>query len=480
VSLRLLLALSVFLAPALAAAADDRPRLVVLTDYFRDPDDKQSMIRLLLYANEFDLEAIVATSLAHGDGSVRPEWIRALIEDEYAAVFPNLRQHARPGTAFPEPAALAARVHAGARMIRKFAGTGKGFPVPYPADARDSRTCEPAENWLADDKLSAGAHAILRALDRADPRPLWVVIWGGGIDLAQAIWKIRTERAPAEAARLIGRLRVYQVSWQDTGAVWNWEQVPDLFLVTTVFRLYRGMLAYEEPSHLGGIAWVERNILRGHGALGAAYPGANAYGKREEVVVKEGDTPSFLHLLAPGLGDPGQPEWGGWGGRFHRVAPDRMRWVDGRDRHPGSAEPQREIHWTIGRWKEAIYAEFAARLDWCVQPFAAANHAPVAVLDGDTSRRVLRRTVRAREKISLSAAGSADPDGHTLSHRWWHYREPGTFAGELAIQGSDTPAATLVAPAVPAPATAHVILEVTDTGEPRLTSYRRVVLTIEP
>ncbi|MDP3209663.1 MAG: DUF1593 domain-containing protein, partial [Rhodoglobus sp.] len=93
-SLRLGLALSALLATSAtlsgSAPASDRPRLIVLTDYFKDPDDKQSMIRLLVYANEFDLEAFVATSLAFGDGSIRPEWLKALIEDEYAAVYPSL------------------------------------------------------------------------------------------------------------------------------------------------------------------------------------------------------------------------------------------------------------------------------------------------------------------------------------------------------------------------------------------------------
>jgi len=482
-SLRLGLALGTLLAATAtssgSAAASERPRLVVLSDYFKDPDDKQSMIRLLVYANEFDLEAFVATSLAFGDGSVRPEWLKALIEDEYAAVYPNLRQHGRPGFEFPSPATLAARVHAGARMIRQLVGDTKGFPVPYPPGTRDSRSCEPAENWLAADKISAGAEAIIRAVDRDDPRPLWVVVWGGPIDLAQAIWKVRRERSQADAARFVAKLRLHQISYQDTGAVWLWNNVPELFFILSAARSYRGMLAYEEPAHLGGTAWVERNILQGHGPLAAAYPPVNAYGKAA-VNVKEGDTPSFLHLLAPGLSDPVEPEWGGWGGRFQRLAPALPRFVAARDRNPASAEPQREYQWTIGRWKTAMYADFAARLDWCVQPPSGANHPPVAHLDGDASRRVIRRTVRSGEKLTFSAAGSTDPDGDRLSYRWWHYAEPGTLTGPLVIQSADTSEVALVTPAVSAPATAHLILEVTDSGEPRLTSYRRVVLTVVP
>src|SRR4051812_34918252 len=72
----------------------DRPRLLVLTDFFKHPDDKQSLIRLLTYANEFELEGLIATSLAFGTGEVRPDLIKGVIDD-YAKVFPNLREHGR-------------------------------------------------------------------------------------------------------------------------------------------------------------------------------------------------------------------------------------------------------------------------------------------------------------------------------------------------------------------------------------------------
>jgi len=88
--------------------------------------------------------------------------------------------------------------------------------------------------------------------------------------------------------------------------------------------------------------------------------------------------------------------------------------------------------------------------------------------------------VRAGETIALTAAGTTDPDRDRLTYRWWLYSEPGTFEGELRLEGQDTASVTLVAPVVSTPATAHLILEVTDSGQPRLTSYRRIVLTFTP
>src|SRR5688572_26411090 len=48
--------------PAPAAAVPDRPRLLVLTDIGGDPDDQQSMIRLMLYTNEFEIEGLIASA----------------------------------------------------------------------------------------------------------------------------------------------------------------------------------------------------------------------------------------------------------------------------------------------------------------------------------------------------------------------------------------------------------------------------------
>ena len=55
----------VFSSATPAALTQDRPRLIVLTDFFKDPDDNQSLIRLLCYANEFVIEGLIATSLAY-------------------------------------------------------------------------------------------------------------------------------------------------------------------------------------------------------------------------------------------------------------------------------------------------------------------------------------------------------------------------------------------------------------------------------
>src|SRR6266487_2905771 len=102
------------LPPAVAAADSPvKPRLVVLTDIGGDPDDQQSMIRLMLYANEFEIEGLIA-SAAGTPGelkkdTVRPELIREIVA-AYGKVRPNLLLHCPD---YPDPKDLLDRVKAG-------------------------------------------------------------------------------------------------------------------------------------------------------------------------------------------------------------------------------------------------------------------------------------------------------------------------------------------------------------------------------
>jgi hypothetical protein len=79
------------------SAAQGKPRLLVLTDIGGDPDDQQSMIRLMLYANEFELEGLIA-SAAGIPGELKekvtkPQLIREIVE-AYGKVRSNLIRHA--------------------------------------------------------------------------------------------------------------------------------------------------------------------------------------------------------------------------------------------------------------------------------------------------------------------------------------------------------------------------------------------------
>src|SRR5262245_48965374 len=111
-----LLALGCALFPLGDSRADEgpaRPRLMVLTDIGGDPDDQQSLIRLMLYSNEFEIEgAIASASGTPGELKaevVRPELIREIVE-AYGKVGDNLLLHA---SGYPAASQLLERIKSG-------------------------------------------------------------------------------------------------------------------------------------------------------------------------------------------------------------------------------------------------------------------------------------------------------------------------------------------------------------------------------
>ncbi len=83
---------------------------------------------------------------------------------------------------------------------------------------------------------------------------------------------------------------------------------------------------------------------------------------------------------------------------------------------------------------------------------------------GTSKNGSLRRIVTSGAVVNLSAAGSTDPDGDSLTYRWWHYPEPSTYKKPLEISGANSRDASFVAPNVASTQTIHIILDVTDTG----------------
>src|SRR6478736_2970736 len=59
--------------PLCSSAQVVKQRLLVLSDIEADPDDAQSLVRLLLYSNELDIEGLVATTSTHQRLRVAPE-----------------------------------------------------------------------------------------------------------------------------------------------------------------------------------------------------------------------------------------------------------------------------------------------------------------------------------------------------------------------------------------------------------------------
>src|SRR5690349_18223093 len=76
-------------------AQESKKRVLVLTDIEADPDDSQSLVRFLLYTNQWDVEGLIATTSIHQKTRVAPESIHKIL-DAYNKVQPNLSKH-EPG-----------------------------------------------------------------------------------------------------------------------------------------------------------------------------------------------------------------------------------------------------------------------------------------------------------------------------------------------------------------------------------------------
>lgn len=456
-------------------AADTKPRVFVLTDIENEPDDAMSMVRFLTYANHFEVEGLIATTSVHQKNRVAPERIRRIVE-AYGKVRDNLEMH-EPG--FPTADRLLALVSEG-RPAYGMAAVGEGHD-------------------------SAGSEMLINAIDREDPRSLWVPVWGGPNVLAQALWKIRQTRSPEALAKAVAKVRVYAISDQDDSGPWLRREFPGLFYIVSPGFNAGGAYHHATWSAISGDhfharcdgadyqlvtnEWLDRAV-RSKGPLGKEYP--------HWEFLMEGDTPSFLNLIGNGLSDPEHPNWGGWGGRYelytprlrpwHLMAETRPIWTDADDEVFGiDGRWHDDNHATLWRWREAYQNDFAARMDWTIKSsYKEANHPPRPKL-----AHAARLTAKPGDRIELSAEGSSDPDGDALSYQWFYYNEAGTFplssarSGQpLEIRNSDQPKAWFAVPTgrVMAPGTGemHIILAVTDHGTPRLTRYQRVMVEVRP
>jgi hypothetical protein len=448
-------------------------RLIVLTDIEADPDDTQSMVRLLLYSNVLDIEGLIATTSCWQKSRVAPESIRRLIH-AYGKVQPNLQKHE---SGFPKADALLANVKQG--------------PPTYGMQA------------IGKGKDSQGSDWIIKVLEENDERPLWVCVWGGANTLAQALYKIKNTRPESEARRLIAKLRVYTISDQDDSGIWIRNNFPELFYIVSPGDDYGSSTWIAINSVVDGIdnseisnTWLAHNIQQGHGPLGAAYPDV-AYGM-------EGDTPSWLSLIPTGLSDPEHPEYGGWGGRYELYKPDFDSLKKGSSGVP--SEPETRAIWTnavdsytpylhneygrsvrtdtmkftnnkttLFRWRDDFQNDFAARMDWCTKSYKEANHPPVPALLVPE-----QITVKSGERFGLDATAT-DPDGDNLSYLWFNYPEAGSYKKPVQINSAENMHnAWVIAPEVEKKETAHFILKVTDKGTPPLSRYRRVIVDILP
>ncbi|HOY20924.1 MAG TPA: DUF1593 domain-containing protein [Haliscomenobacter sp.] len=448
-----------------AQTPSQKHRVLVLTDIENEPDDAMSMVRFLTYANQWDVEGLLATTSTHLRNKTAAWRIRQIVR-AYGQVRNNLLLHEK---GYPDTTYLLSIIKDG---LPTYGMTGIGAG-----------------------KDSEGSEWIIKVVDKSDARPVYVPVWGGANCLAQALWKVSMTRTPTDLDKFVAKLRVYTISDQDDTGPWIRKNFPGLHYVVSPGYYERGAYHYATWSGISGDKlnnfggpdfsivdnpWLDENIRKNHGPLGAQHPHTE--------YLMEGDTPSFFNLIENGLSNPEHPDWGGWGGRYELYTPRTRKWFYEPETRPIWTDAEDEVigndgkmytsnKASIWRWRQAYQFDFAARMDWCVKPYKEANHPPVVVLG-----HAHNLSVKSGEKVNLSAEGSKDPDGNVLSYEWIYYREVGTYESSRPLQINDrtSKTASFTAPNVTQPETVHIVLAVTDNGVPALTRYQRVIVTVFP
>ena len=256
----------------LPAMAEQPPyRVIISTDIGgTDPDDFQSMVHLLLYADVLDIEGLISSPYGPG----RESDILKVI-DFYEQDYRKLLSYSQK---YPSP-----------QQLRAITKQGETQVAPY----RGYREATEGSNWI-----------ISRARIE-DKRPLHLLVWGGIEDLAQALH---------DAPDIESKLRVYWIGgpnkkWSPDAYQYLVENHPDLWIIESN-ATYRGwFVGGEQDGQWGNSSFVEKHIA-GHGKLGDFFN--TQLGGR----IKMGDTPSVAWLLN---GDPSKPQLGGWGGQYVRA-----------------------------------------------------------------------------------------------------------------------------------------------------------------
>jgi hypothetical protein len=254
------------------ALAGHRYRVIVSTDIGgTDPDDFQSMVHLLVYADCFDIEGLVS-SAAIGPG--RKKDILDVVdcyEDDYA----NLNTYSDK---YPTPDTLRALTKQGETKVVPYAGV---------------------------QSATEGSEWIVKCARRDDPRPLYVLGWGGIEDIAQALH---------DAPDILPKLRVYWVGgpnkkWSPDAFQYVVTNHPKLWIIEAN-ATYRGWFTGGNQRGQWGNKEFVRQHIAGKGALG------DFFGSKLGGTIKMGDTPSVGWLLT---GTPEDPSQASWGGRFVRA-----------------------------------------------------------------------------------------------------------------------------------------------------------------
>lgn len=249
-----------------------KPRILISSDIGgTDPDDNQSMAHLLMYSNLFKIEGLVS-SPSYGTGS-KDEIFRMI--NLYEKDLPKLQKHYKN---FPSP-----------DYLRSITKQGRHGNAPYAGYT----------------KATEGSDWIIKCAKEENTQPLWVLVWGGLEDLAQALH---------DAPDIQSKIKVYWIGgpnkkWSANTYAYIAENFPDLWFIEVNSSYYGFFSNNENIDEVKTTDYYNKHINEA-GHLGKDF---KSYYNGE---IKMGDTPSLLYMMD---GNPNDPTRESWGGSFDKI-----------------------------------------------------------------------------------------------------------------------------------------------------------------
>ena len=483
-----------------------RPRAIITQD--AEVDDQDSLIHILLYSNEIDIQGIVqGSSSIHWigvPGTATPEKANGSYEkpyrwpgtswmmnylDAYAKVYPNLKKHDKT---YPTPKYL--------KSITKIGNIG------YEGEM---------------DSATDGSNLIKKALLDNDERTLYLMAWGGPNTIARALKDVETEYKGTKnwesiRNKIIKKVVITACMEQDnTYKTYISEEWPEIKFVSCVqmgsYAYGWGKMPEDESKVTLKGEWMLKNLLRGHGALLDKYVtwgdgtylegelpeyqfgtddnlmetwwGAKFMGTHDRYdFLSEGDSPTFFLLLDSGLRSLEDLTYGGFSGRYALNTTKKNSrgqqlnyWSPEKDSYINADGTKTTVE---SSWKyiDDIQNDFAARADWCVKDYKNANHAPKITVKEGTDIQA-----EAGEQVKLHAV-TADSDGDYVTVKWSIYEDAstGTDTENMKLKGASSDTISFKVPDnAKSGETIHFVAQAKDDGEHTLTHYQQVIVHVK-
>ncbi len=434
-----------------------KPRVVILTDIGRpdlEPDDTESLVHLLCYADMLEIEGIITSTGWNCDPyPTESAAYRDSVVSAYGTDVWNLMK--RSG----QEAFLSLDEENGKQQ------RGYWPSVEYLQGRCAMGSQRAGIGVIGADNDTPGSELIIRLADEFDDRPLWVCAWGGANTLAQAIWKVQQTRSENELKDFLHKIRLYTITDQDM--VWAMREDLAYSSHQWMRREFANDLklvwdegAWQLQCELGKEYWSKiQQHIQGHATMGKLYPDFK-YGV-------EGDTPSFLNVIPNGLHNPEEPMQAGWGG-YHTWALTKdsltYAWTSWQEPVKSLSEEYYR-HFYLDNLND-----FIARMEWAET--GQGNRNPELIVNGQKGDDIIVIEAEAGQTVSLDASASFDPDGDNLSFCW--SQQQGIGQSEVKIDNDTANKITVTLPDTMDKDGIHIICEVHDDSRHNLPAYRRI------